>query len=580
MTTDEETPVAITLTGEARTQKSEFNWDFDVTQLLLLSFDAPNEQFTAAPFGSAAVNVHGPFAAIIDAFAKPRIQQQVGGQLQGAVSGIAAALSLGQRKDELVNQLRTIDDQANAWLDEAVFTPDGVIVRGQIALSPRRGPAHVVKTTHEQDGYTAFDSWIPGGRIDSFRWSWTWFNNAGDAGSDTRTDRFLLRRPPGGSIGNFGLALGLRRPLPGLDGMGQVCLIIHGVQVHPVTGDLVPVSTARKCRRFGFDINLATPGRVFLREWVPGPRDPIGPVAEAAIHEIGGPRTRGHGGNTLVVRTGDEWNREVAVALRDGLASSGRRDAGLLVLILFPDGTLMRSGAEVTAQFGELAAELQAPLVVNEDVGGSWSKALRMDGDEEAAGQRLEWRLVSPTGGVTWAHRGPTTPRELASALDDYLFPSPAAVVSPIMPRVEPGARASSLVLDAGLTEHLFEVESSCPPPPLGRFGIATGVTFVKKNSAASDAALRKLAEEHGRRTSEQFAVVIVDGADPGDIDQLSRSLPEGTLAFPDPDGAISRRFGVRVWPSSVAVNDAGRVTEFEMGSDSAARPPRSGEAS
>jgi hypothetical protein len=312
--------------------------------------------------------------------------------------------------------------------------------------------------------------------------------------------------------------------------MGQVCLVIRGVQVDPVTGDLVPVSTARRCRRFGFDINLAPPGRVFLREWIPGPRDPIGPVAEAAIHEIGGPRARGHGGNTLVVRAGDEWNRDVAVALRDGLASSRRRDAGLLVLVLFPDGTVMRSGAELMAQFGELAAELEAPLVVNEDVGGSWSKALRMDGAEEAAARRLAWRLISPTGGVTWAHRGPTTPRELASALDDYLFPSPAAAVTPIVPGLELGARASSLALGAGLIEHLFEVDSPCPPPPLGRFGVATGVTFVTKNSAASDAALRNLAEEHGRRTSERVTVVIVDGAGAGDLDELSRSLPEGAL--------------------------------------------------
>jgi hypothetical protein len=431
-----------------------------------------------------------------------------------------------------------------------------------------------------RNGYTAFDSWIAGGRIDSFEWSWSWINNTGDAGSDTRTDRFLLRRPPGGRVGRFGLVSGLRQPLPGLDGMGQVCLVIRGVQVHPVTGHLVPVTTTRRCKRFRFGIRLAGPDRLFLREWTPGPRDPIGPVAEAAIHQVGGPRERGHGGNTLVVRAGEQWNREVAVALRDGLASSRRKDAGLLVLVLFPDGTLMRRGSEMAAEFGELVAELEAPMVVNEDVGGSWSKALRLDRDEDAADRRLEWRLISPTGGVTWAHRGLATPRELATALDDYLFPSQAAAVSPVVPAVELGARASSLALGGRLSDHPLELDSPCPPPPLGRFGVATDVTFVTRNSASSDAALRKLAAEHGGRTGEHFTVVIVDGAGANDLEELSRSLPDGLLPIPDPDGAISKRFGVRTWPSTVTLNETGRVTGFEMGSDSAARPTHSSEAS
>ena len=545
---------------------------------MVLSFDAVNEAFTAAPFGSASVKVPGIFGAIIEAEARPRIQQRVATEVQATAGGLAAALNLKTRKEELIDQLKTIDDQGNAWLDEAVFTPDGVIVRGQIALTPRRGPAQSVAMTAEQDGYTAFDSWFPGGRIDAFAWSWTWFNNAGEPGSETKTDRYLLRRPAGGGQGKFGLMLGLRRPLPGLDGMGKVCLAIRGVQVHAVTGELVPASTTRRCSRFGFDIRLATPDRIFLREWVPGPRDPIGPVAEAAIHEVGVPRAKGHGANTLVIRTAEGWNREIAMAVRDGLATSGRRDAGLVVLVLFPDGTLMRSGAGAMPEFTELSAELEAPLVVNEDVGGSWSKALRLD--EGGAGGQLEWRLISPTGGVTWAHSGPVTPRELGSALDDYLFPSTAFDVTAIMPGLGLGSRVSSLALDTGLIDQLVEVESRCPPPPFGRFGVVTDVTFVTKRSAAMEAAIRKVTGAREGRTTEQFSVVIVDGASAEEIEELSRSLPEGIMAIPDPDGTISKHFGVRVWPSSVTLNEIGRVTGFEMGTDESVQPPRSGEAS
>jgi hypothetical protein len=570
--------IVVKITGQARTQKSVFNWDFDVTQFLLLSFHASKEEFVVTPFGPAIVNVFGSFGGIVGPYAKPQIQAQVGAQVQGAAGGVTGELSLKSRKDEMIKQLQTIDDQANAWFDEAVFTIDGVIVRGHIALSPRRGPVHSFAKTAEQDGHSAFESWIPGGRIDSFGWSWTWFNNGGDPGSETRTDRFVLRRPHGGGRGRFGVMLGLRTPLPGLDGMGRVCLVVNGVQVHPVTGELVAVSTARKCRSFGFEIRLAV-GRVFLREWVPGPRDPLGPVAEVAIHEVGGSPGQGQAANTLVVHVGDQWNRDIARSLREGLASSRRRDAGLVVLVLFKDGVLMKAGSELIAEFGELAAELEAPLVVNEDVRGSWSKALFMDSEGAARGEP-EWRLVSPTGGVTWAHSGYANSRELASALDDYLFSSTVPDLAQIAPGLLPGTRLSSLDLDTGLIHSLFEFDSPCPPPPFGRFGVDSVVAFVTRDSAASDAALRKLAQEHGSRESETFVAVVFDGAGAAESERLKQALPDGFVAIPDPDGVIARHFGVRVWPSNVTVNEVGMITGFEMGADITVGPPRSGEAS
>ena len=128
----------------------------------------------------------------------------------------------------------------------------------------------------------------------------------------------------------------------------------------------------------------------------------------------------------------------------------------------------MKAGPELLSEFKELAAELEAPLVVNEDVGGSWSKALFMDSEGAGRGEP-EWRLVSPTGGVTWAHSGYADSRELASALDDYLFRSTVPDLAQITPGLLPGTRLSSLALDTGLIYSLVELDSPCPPPPFGR---------------------------------------------------------------------------------------------------------------
>jgi hypothetical protein len=569
--------VAIHLTAQARTGKSLFNFDINITQMLLITFDAATEEFTAAPMGSAAVNFTGPFAGIIDGEARPKVQAQVATIMQNAAAGMAGELSLANRKSELVTQLKTMDDGANAWFDSAEFTADGVVVRGTIALTGRRKPVHSFKATAENDGYSGYESWIPGGRVDSFSWSWKWFNNAGKPGSTTTDDRFVLKRPPAKGQGKFGVMLGLETPLPGLDGMGQVCLVVRGVSVDPVTGEFVPTSTTKRCKQFGFDIRLAVPGRVFLTEWVPGPRDPIGPVAETAIHEVGGSRAAGHGANTLVVRVGERWNREIASSLREGLAASTRRDAGLVVLVLFTDGVLTRSGSEWLSEFRELTTELEAPLVVNEDVRGSWSRALSMD-TREGEADNLEWRLISPTGGVTWAHTGTLDPGALGLALDDYLFRSPVAANGHSTYDLPLGTRVSSFAFESDVVGRFSDVEDTCPAPPFGRLGIEAGVTFVSKGSMASEAALRKLSAEG--EGSESVRAVVFDGASADDLDEIRASLPPGVMAIPDPEGTIARRFGVRTWPSSISINEGGLVSAFNSGIDDAGDDSEEAEAS
>ena len=576
--------VAISITGQGRTQKAIFNFDFNVTQLLLISFDASSEEFVASPFGSAAVHVTGTFGSIIESYAKPKIQADVATLVQNAAGGLAGELSLHSRKEELVKQLQTMDANANAWFDNAAFTPDGVIVRGTIALSDRRNPMPGFAITTEKDAYTAYESWIPGGRIDSFSWSWSWLNNGGSPGTDTVIDRFVKRRPPAAiPNGRFGARRGLRDPLPGLDGMGQACLVISGVQVDSVTGALVTVSTARKCKRFGFDIKLATPGRVFLTEWVPGPKDPVGPVSEAAVHEVSGPNAQGHGANTLVVRVGAGWNEEIGVSLREGLSNATRRDAGMVVLVLFGDGKLRQQPSDIFKELDRLSADIEAPLVVNEDVRGSWSQALGMEA-RDGESSDLQWRLISPTGGVTWARSGSIDGRQLASALDDYLFRSPIPAAALPTRGVTIGMRLSGSAFASDVIGRLggidIDIEATCPPPPFGRLGVNTSATFVSVKSSSSAAALRRLTEKSGSAGATMFTAVVVDGATSQEVEEMRSSLPDDVMAIPDPDGSISRRFGVRVWPSTVSINESGLITSFESGADSSSDRPEAGEES
>ena len=569
--------ITLQLNGQARTPNPLFNFDFNVTQMLMISFNAAKEEFMVAPVGSPAVGWGLIFSAVVAPHAEPTIQSEVATAIKNAVNGMAGQLSFANRKSELVTQLQTMDDLANVVFDSAAFTSDGVIVRGAIIVSGERKPVHAFAVASDKNGYSASNSWIPGGRVDSFSWSWKWSNNTNKPGKSTFDDRFLLERPAAKGNGKFGLKLGLQSPLPGLDGMGQMCLTVRGQQVHRVTGEMVPVAAVKRCKQFGLDVRVAVPDRLFLREWVPGPRDPIGPVAESAIHEVGGDRISGHGANTLVVRVGERWNTDVAAALRDGLAGSTRRDAGLVVLILFSDGLLLRDSGDRMSEFRQLTEELEAQLVVNEDVRGTWARALSMDSSDGESGE-IEWRLISPTGGVTWGHRGAIDAQGLASALDDYLFRSPSANSTRSTYQLPLGTRVSSFAFESDVMRRLSEMEDACPPPPFGRLGVATEVSFVAAGAASSQRSLEALAAKG--EGSEGVRAVVFDGATPEEVSRLRDSLPAGVMPIADPDGTIARRFGVRVWPSSLSIDGRGFVSAFESESDRVVESPEESEAS
>jgi hypothetical protein len=553
--------VTIKITGQMATSKSIYNLTFDVTQHVLLTFNS-NEEFAATLIGLPTVNLQGPLAGLIGAGPKQDFAKAIEPFIKNEVNKISAGLSVKGRKTELVSQLQKLDASAGAFFDEAVFSPDGVVIRGQIAVSPRRAPVTELAKTPEQDGFEAFQSWIPGGRITSFDWTWSWLNSNKPGGSESAADRFLLRRPGGTYRTRFGMVKDLSRPLPVLDGLGNMCLTIKGEYVDAITGALVPVVAGRKCLRAGFDIRIqgVAGGRVFLRDWMKWQRDPVGPVQEVSLIDVGGGRTD-HAPNTLVVRAGERWNPEIGMALHDALLNCRRVDAGMQILLLFKDGTLT-SNANPLEEVSRLAADLEAPLMVNEDVRGSWSAALWMDSRSDD----VQWRLVTPTGGVSWARNGPIEARELARVLDDNLLSAPPPSAQPLLHKVTPGTRIVASIFETDLFDRIADaiaIEDPCPPP-IGPYSEHALAVFVQEDSAASQAALRRLAD--AREEDRPFIAVIVDGATDREFERLKDRLPEGAAAIADPDGAIASRFGIRTWPTSVTVRD-GAVTAVDVGS-------------
>ena len=135
-------------------------------------------------------------------------------------------------KNTLKQGLNTFDPFASVSYTALEITPDGVIVRGEIGSRRRRAPVVSIAETEHGSAFTAFESWIPAGRIDRFVWSWVEQPNfsllGGVERSFTDEHRFIFPKPAGATQ------------------LGQICLRIEGMQITP-SGQDISVAGGTTC---------------------------------------------------------------------------------------------------------------------------------------------------------------------------------------------------------------------------------------------------------------------------------------------------------------------------------------------
>ena len=484
----------ISFSGWAHTNAIWADATFTIKQNVTLYFDGGLKLSAWSP--GVTVHASGVGSGRAADETKKAVLKEIPPLVQKACNDAQATLDkMSEQTDELATQLKTLDDQASVWLDEAEFLVDGIVLRGVIGLAPRRGMVVTQEKTAAGDAHSALESWIPGGRIDRLEWSWTWFGG-GDPGQATFSDRFLLRRP-WQHASRWGLAVGLRMALPGLDGWGRVCLRITGVRIDPVTGQLVTVTSTRPCTRFGYDIRqrLRTDGRLFLREMPELSQEvPFPQLAERPLVAVPRGRPAPGAANTLLIYVDRAWENEIADTLGGAVEACRRYDAGLGVLVLFREGLLEADSGRVIASIERHARKLGIAAHVNEDVHGEWARALDLRRGSGEPG----WAIITPEGLAAWTHPGRVDARSLATALDTHLRRAPDLRPAPHYSAVRPGLIVGGIALDPGYGDLADLLEPDCPPLPL-LAGLRLGTTimaFVQKQGAASSAHLRRLAAQ------------------------------------------------------------------------------------
>jgi hypothetical protein len=204
---------------------------FKFTQKFKLALDASTQQVTLAADGNPSVNTDLPFNFLHEAF-ENAIKEARDDALSGGAVPVNDAVNriFAGARQKLIGGLKIFDESASATFTAVKITKDGLIVRGAIASGPRQAP--VVQFNEIDDGraFSALATWIPGGKIDRYIWSWAGHSGKGPAKlfsashkSSIETHRFIFPKPAG------------------MDPLGSVSLRIEGTQTG-ADGVTVPIA--------------------------------------------------------------------------------------------------------------------------------------------------------------------------------------------------------------------------------------------------------------------------------------------------------------------------------------------------
>jgi len=351
---------------------------------------------------------------------------------------------------------------------------------------------------------------------------------------------------------HFGRVEGVSKPLPGLDGEGEVCLKIKGVHVHPTTGRWVPIESRVQCAQFGYQFRIPVEVGPY-RKVCDALRAALGePAPEVGMMRVATNPDTDATHNTLILYLDGEWDDDAVTALTAGVERCDRRFAGLLALVLFRDGTLDSPRDGLPERMSRLSETLVAPLLITEDVNERWSNYLGFRTDVP----KPNWRLLTPEGVVAWSHDGTVDSGELAEGLAKHLQPSNPAQPEQAELGHTVGERLK-IILTSG---------DDCPPIPLQRRDIPSVKVAFVDTRPASAVAMKELQARANEADGPPCVAIVVDGASEARTQWMKTELDIDIPFVADADGSLTRSAGIRFTPSVLTLDSSGRLVTSQTG--------------
>lgn len=509
------------------------NGSVSFKQTIRLMLDVPSQTVTPVRSGDPDVDQSWfiPHQTVLNT-----VRSQIDHALAANTPAVRRVFADG--KTTLLKGMRSFDPVASVSYTGIEITPDGVIVRGEVGSLPRRPPIVNIAETEHSSAFTAFGSWIPAGRIDRFIWSWIEYPNfsmwRGVEKSVTDEHRFIFPKPAAAAQ------------------LSQICLRIEGTQISPA-GHAIGVTAGTTCSVPEFEFALNIPSwwqPITLPVWRPDVPD-TAPLRDAIAAHVSvhadSPAKEPLSANVLVYFT----DLQSKAPLDSLYAALGRikSSSTLMVVVVLPPGTFDASRREVESRLAS-SHEPRRLIHFTEDNEGGWTRIF-------AVGKKPSVYLINARREFVWKHEGEPDPAELAAALDRHLSSTSVPRFRPLRLTVSHGDPAPDIWLEADDREQ-FSI-----PRLRGRDVL---LTFWQSWSAPCLAELSRLQRLYETEKGAPFIVGLHGGSDGNALADVRKRLGLSFSLVHDSQQRIARQFGVRCWPTTIAIRTDGRVEHVQFG--------------
>ena len=547
--------IVLTIKGRARTSQWPPNFDFTVTQ-----------RFSLVPTGATARLVVGEISIdtsswIIDRFRGRAIDTMrrsrnralaEGGTRQAVRDMLSADRTLGGFLNSLLVPPRptptpTLPGEFDLAYTAVEISPSGIILRGALGISdwpPVHAEYEQIPSSNSSPiaaaiggpTYSALNSWIPGGTVESYEWKQ--FGQSGTGAIEE--NKFIFQKLSPG-LSTVSLAEGappasepvVLEATP-VAGYRPFCVTVRGTRISksgPVT--VQPVS-ATFCSVSAFPLlDVAFEGQPPLVALTS--RAPDGSIRIDG-HAAAARANRGKPGPNLLVHFGDVSTAGSFEQLVQSLRESGRVDAPTAIVAVLPSKDLPRA-----------AWVERVTYAADED--NLWSRRFGAE-----SGRRPLTLIVAPSGEVVWKHEGRIDAAEIAPALRKYLVAGKGMVAALQPAPVRIGRRAPNFLFQHAPGRGITLRKIAGKPARL---------VFWRRSSPESIQAVHAAA---GAAGAESLVLAINDG-DAADV--ASRVADEnkfGAILVTDTARNISSAYGVSVWPTTISLDANGVVRGIDQG--------------
>jgi peroxiredoxin len=511
-------------------------------QLVTLALDSPTQAITPAAIGDP--NVDQSWFIPHD-FAVSVVKSQIQNALDANKQAVRGAFD--NARAMLVRGVDTFDQYGGVYYTSVEITADGVIVRGDIHSVPRS--TVVVDIGETNQSFTAFESWIPAGRIDRFIWSWVEYSRfnlwRGVEKSFTDEHRFIFPKPAAATQ------------------LSQICLRIEGTQILP-GGQEVSIAGGTTC---GFNLGGIEPaidapswwGPVTLPIWRPNLTDSMVLRNAIAAHvnvqenvPVNAPLAR----NVLVYFA--DWETKAPLDSLNGALPEVRNSTALMVIVVLSAGAFDASLRDLESRL-DLSGEPRVLMQFTEDDESGWTRMF-------AVTKRPSAYLINARREFVWKHEGALDPAQLAAAINQRLVATSEPRFLPLRLAVAQGGPAP---------DALFETDGR-DQYALHRFrGREVLLNFWQSWSAPCLTELGRLQRLYEAGKGTPFIVAFHGGNNRDALAEIRRRLGLSFALVQDSQQRIARQYGVRCWPTTILVDAGGRARHIQFGIGHETTSPR-----